>query len=127
METSSKLRVDRICMTFQLNSRDGKGGNGAGALVALDDVSFDVRDREFVALIGPSGCGKSTLLKIIHGLLRADRGVVLVDGRQVTRPGFDRALVFQNAALLPWRTAQRNIELGLEAKGLPKEQRAEIA
>jgi NitT/TauT family transport system ATP-binding protein len=86
-----------------------------GATVdALKGVSFDLEPGEFVSVVGPSGCGKSTLLNIIDGLLPPTDGTIAVDGTQVTEPGRDRALVFQEASLLPWRTVMTNITFGLE-------------
>lgn len=96
-------------------------------LQALDRVSFDVHDHEFLSILGPSGCGKSTLLRILDGLTPFDGGTVLVDGSPVTGPGPDRAVVFQNFALLPWATVLDNVSLPLEAKGLPGPQRKELA
>jgi NitT/TauT family transport system ATP-binding protein len=93
----------------------------------LIDVSFEVRLREFVAVIGPSGCGKTTLVKIVHGLLPPNAGVVELNGAPVTRPTFHCGLVFQNAGLLPWRTAQKNVEFGLETKGIDRAGRRELA
>ncbi|MET0508325.1 MAG: ABC transporter ATP-binding protein [Burkholderiaceae bacterium] len=80
----------------------------------LRSVSFDVDNGEFVSLIGHSGCGKSTVLNIVAGLLRADTGGVIVDGREVDSPGPDRALVFQNHSLLPWLTVYQNVEIAVD-------------
>jgi NitT/TauT family transport system ATP-binding protein len=96
-------------------------------LPVLVDVTFDVRVREFVAVIGPSGCGKTTLVKIVHGLIPPNSGVVELNGEPVVRPTFHCGLVFQNAGLLPWRTAQRNVEFGLETKGVHRAERRELA
>ena len=96
-------------------------------LVALYDVSFSVRKNEFVCLLGPSGCGKTTLIRIIAGLIRADRGEVLVGGKPVTDPGRDRCMVFQQFGLLPWRTVLGNVEFGLEIEGAPRAERHEVA
>ena len=96
-------------------------------LVALYDVSFSVRKNEFVCLLGPSGCGKTTLIRIIAGLIRADRGEVLVGGKPVTEPGRDRCMVFQQFGLLPWRTVLGNVEFGLEIEGAPRAERHEVA
>src|SRR5215470_2391852 len=92
-------------------------------VLALDDVSLDMRPREFVALLGPSGCGKSTLLYLIGGFLPVERGRILVDGRPVAAPGPDRGIVFQHFALFPWKTVRANVLYGLERAGLPREQR----
>jgi len=94
---------------------------------ALADVSLSIHENEFVSIIGPSGCGKTTLLKMIDGLIPYDSGRILVDGRQVTAPGPDRAVVFQAFALLPWRTVLANVEFSLELRRLPKEERTKIA
>ncbi|MDR3692785.1 MAG: ABC transporter ATP-binding protein [Fimbriimonas sp.] len=94
---------------------------------ALDKVSFDVEAGEFLVLVGPSGCGKSTLLNIIAGLEKADFGEVLIDGKPVTKPGPDRALVFQDGALFPWLNVRKNVEFGLRQKGVPKGQASERA
>src|SRR6185437_14503236 len=88
-------------------------------LVALDGVNLAVMDGEFVAIVGPSGCGKTTFLSIVDGLITATGGRVLVDGDVVTRPGPDRAVVFQDASLLPWRTVRDNVLYGLECVGVP--------
>lgn len=84
--------------------------------LSLKDVSIHINDHEFVSLLGPSGCGKSTLLKIISGLLKADSGFVYLDGEQIKKPGRDRGMVFQEYALFPWMTVEKNIALGLELK-----------
>ena len=85
---------------------------------ALDRLTFSVRDGEVVALIGPSGCGKTTALRIAMGLETASAGRVTVDGTQVHGCGYDRGMVFQHAELLPWLTALKNVEFGLEMKGM---------
>ncbi len=86
-------------------------------VLALDDVSLDVRTREFLALLGPSGCGKSTLLYLIGGFLPIEGGRILVDGKPVAGPGPDRGIVFQHFALFPWKTVRANILYGLERQG----------
>jgi NitT/TauT family transport system ATP-binding protein len=91
-------------------------------VMALQDVSFEVNDGEFVSIVGPSGCGKSTLLSIIDGLIPATTGKTLLDGVEVSTPGNNRALVFQEASLLPWRTVLENVTFGLECKGMRRSQ-----
>jgi len=85
---------------------------------ALDDVTLDVGDGEFVSILGPSGCGKSTLLLMIAGLLAPSAGEIRIAGRAVTRPQTDVGIVFQNPVLLDWRTVLRNVMLQVEARGL---------
>src|ERR1700680_3231393 len=77
-------------------------------VLALDQVSLEVRDREFLALLGPSGCGKSTLLYLLGGFLPVEQGSIRVGGTTVTGPGPDRGIVFQNFALFPWKTVRQN-------------------
>lgn len=84
--------------------------------VALEPISLSITDGEFVALLGPSGCGKSTLLNMIAGLITATSGTITVDSKPVVGPGPDRAMVFQQPSLLPWRTTQSNIRYGLEMR-----------
>jgi NitT/TauT family transport system ATP-binding protein len=92
-------------------------------VLALDDVSLEIGNREFVALLGPSGCGKSTLLYLIGGFLPVETGAIRVDGKLVAGPGPDRGIVFQHFALFPWKTVRGNILYGLERQGLSKEER----
>jgi NitT/TauT family transport system ATP-binding protein len=99
-----------------------------GQVAALRDVSFGVATSELVCVVGRSGCGKTTLLNILAGFLPPTKGDVLIAGRPVTGKGLDRGIVFQDfAQLFPWRTAQRNVEFGLEMKGMPRAERAETA
>ena len=100
----------------------------SGPIEALHDVSLSVGAGEFCTLIGPSGCGKSTLLGMLGGLVTADTGRLLVDGRPVNGPDPRRvATVFQDAGLFPWRTALENVEFGLELQGVPRERRRAVA
>jgi NitT/TauT family transport system ATP-binding protein len=87
--------------------------------VALKEVSLQVQDGEFVSFLGPSGCGKTTLLNAIDGLKRVTRGEIRIDGQVVSKPGKDRAMVFQSSALLPWRSVLGNVTYGLELQGAP--------
>ncbi|HXT04845.1 MAG TPA: ABC transporter ATP-binding protein [Casimicrobiaceae bacterium] len=112
----SDIAFDDVTRVFE---RDGKG------VLTLDGISFDVRDREFVALVGPSGCGKTTCLRMAAGLEFPTSGTVSVGGRPVTKPGPDRAVVFQQFALFPWKTVHENIDFGLRSKGLPESKRRE--
>lgn len=117
---AEKLRVDRVFKTFR--------GTAAGQDTrVLDDISLSVSGGEIVSVVGPSGCGKTTLLRIIDGLLEPDSGTIAVDGRAVRGPGIDRAVVFQQPNLLPWRNALRNVELGLEFQRIRAAERADRA
>ena len=93
---------------------------------ALEDVSLDIAEHEFVALIGPSGCGKTTVLRLANGLIEPDAGTILVDG-QTPRPGPDMGFVFQAFRLIPWASARANIEFALESLPLSRAERAERA
>src|SRR6266540_1768227 len=88
-----------------------------GPVVAVENVNAEIHDGEFVCILGHSGCGKSTVLSIIAGLQQATLGGVVIDGREVTEPGADRAVVFQSPSLLPWLTASQNVELAVERAG----------
>ncbi|GGP77123.1 ABC transporter ATP-binding protein [Streptomyces calvus] len=104
--------------------KDRAGNRRTSRFTALDGVDLEIADGEFVVIVGPSGCGKSTLLDLLAGLDRPTGGRILLDGRPVTGPGPDRSVVFQQYALLPWRTALGNVEFGLEATGVPRRPRA---
>ena len=95
-------------------------------VVALDGVDLEVAEGEFLTVVGPSGCGKTTLLNVLAGLLPKTRGTVLLDGREVRGPGPDRGVVFQEFAIMPWRTVEKNIAHGLEIQSVPKEERSAI-
>lgn len=97
------------------------------SFTALQDIDVEVRAGEFLVLVGPSGSGKSTLLDLLGGLAKPSAGQILLDGKPITGPGLDRGIVFQQYALLPWRTARTNIEFGLEAKGIGRRERRQIA
>jgi nitrate/nitrite transport system ATP-binding protein len=88
--------------------------NGKKTTEVLQNISLEVQQKEFISLIGHSGCGKSTLLNIIAGLTPASEGNVILDGREVYRPGPDRAVVFQNHSLLPWLTVYQNVRLAVD-------------
>jgi NitT/TauT family transport system ATP-binding protein len=116
---SDLIAVEHVGKRYQTSS---------GPVEALHDVSLAVGAGEFCTVIGPSGCGKSTLLGMLGGLVAADAGRVLVDGRPVTAPDPRRvATVFQEAGLFPWRTALENVEFGLEVQGVPRDRRRAVA
>jgi len=101
------IRLDGLTVVYE-KPRDG------GSFVAVANACLDVERGTFVTIVGPSGCGKSSLLLAIAGLIRPAKGRVLVNGRPVSGPGRDRAMVFQDFALLPWRTVLENVRFGLE-------------
>jgi NitT/TauT family transport system ATP-binding protein len=96
-------------------------------VLALEDVSLSVAEREFLALLGPSGCGKSTLLYLLGGFLPTEKGNILIEGKPVGAPGPDRGIVFQHFALFPWKTVRSNILYGLERMGLERNEREKRA
>src|SRR5262249_30604460 len=102
---NAKISFRDVVMTYPL-----KGAT----FTALGQVSLDIGDREFVAVVGPSGCGKSTLLSMVAGLVEPTSGTVTVDGAPVTGPGPDRGVIFQQYALFPWLTVRGNVEFGLK-------------
>lgn len=96
------------------------------AVLALDDVSFEIADREFCTIIGHSGCGKTTMLNLLAGFEQPTAGQVLVNGTAVGPPTWERSMVFQDYALFPWLTVEQNISFGLEMKKVPLEARIEV-
>ncbi len=96
-------------------------------ILALDGIDLDVRPGEFVLLLGPSGCGKSTLLNIIAGFLRPTSGQAIHGNEEIRGPDRRRTVVFQDYALFPWMTVQRNVEFGLKSQGIPQKERHETA
>ncbi|MCK0089433.1 ABC transporter ATP-binding protein [Rhodococcus sp. F64268] len=119
-QTDPKLRLEHVTKQFAVRGSSDR-------FTAIDDISIDLAEGEFLVLVGPSGCGKSTLLDLLGGLSEPTSGRILLDGREISGPGLDRGIVFQQYALLPWRTARSNIEFGLEAKGLQKKERRNLA
>ena len=109
-------------VSHRYTQRDAVGGAWA-----LRGISLAVESGTFVSLLGPSGCGKTTLLRIINGLVHPSLGEVVIDGKRVTGPSADRAMVFQEFNLLPWRTARRNVEMPLEVLGFPADRRDAIS
>ncbi len=96
-------------------------------LRALGSFDIAVEEGEFLSIVGPSGCGKSTFLNILLGLIKPDSGEITIHGKKLAGPGTDRAMVFQEFGLLPWRTVRHNIELGLELKKIPAAKRRAVA
>ena len=94
---------------------------------ALDHVSLQIEKGEFLCLLGPSGCGKTTLLNSVAGFEKVNSGSIQIDGKHVLEPCISNVTIFQNYGLLPWRTVQKNVELGLESKKLSKKERHDIA
>ena len=104
-----KVHIDNVVKKF--NGRNGE-------MVALNGVTLDIHDNEFICVVGPSGCGKSTLLNIIAGLLESTSGQVYCDGELVTGTGTERGVVFQQYALFPWLTVKKNVMFALEMRGI---------
>jgi NitT/TauT family transport system ATP-binding protein len=100
----------------------GKTFGGEEGVRALQNISCQIFDREFVAVLGPSGCGKSTMLRIIGGLIPHEEGTATVLGKPVRGPSDDIGIVFQRANLLPWRTVEGNLRLGVEESNVPTEE-----
>ena len=115
MDAAAQIVIDRLSHVY----RPPRGR----PVTALDNVSLEVRDREFVALLGPSGCGKSTLLYLVGGFLPVERGAISVEGKPIAGPGPDRGIVFQHFALFPWKTVLNNVLYGLEKLGMAREER----
>ena len=107
--SSVRVRIDNVYKTFYSRGTE---------TVALNGVSLDIHDNEFVSVVGPSGCGKSTLLNIIAGLTAPTEGKVYCDGREVTGTGTERGVVFQQYALFPWLTVKKNVMFALEMRGV---------
>lgn len=112
--TQPHIRISRVGKVFSGGDRE---------VVALDDINLDIKPGEFICLLGPSGCGKSTLLNAVAGFSLPTTGSILVDDKPVLSPGPDRGMVFQEYALFPWMTVEKNIAFGLE---IQKQTRAQI-
>jgi len=100
---------------------------GKGTLLAVDNIDLTAQQGEFVAIVGPSGCGKTTVLNMLAGLMKASAGTVKRHGNPVTGPSRDIGYMLARSALTPWRTTRRNVELGLDIRGIPKAERKERA
>lgn len=120
-----KLMSQKI--SFEFVEKTFPARNGKPEFTAVSDVNLNVSEGEFLTIVGPSGCGKSTILDMLGGLTKPTKGRILINGKEITGPGLDRAIVFQQYALYPWRTAIQNVVFGLEAKGVPKKERIEQA
>ncbi|SKA34231.1 ABC transporter ATP-binding protein [Consotaella salsifontis] len=110
---------------FENVSKTFPGRRGAAANTVIAGFSGEVAVNEFLCLLGPSGCGKSTVLNMVAGFAKPTSGRISVGGRLVRGPGPDRGIVFQQYALFPWYSVARNVELGLEAKAVPRAERRE--
>ena len=117
-ENLTKLKIYNVYKEYQ--GRNGK-------TIALNGVSLDIKENEFICVVGPSGCGKSTLLNIIAGLLEPTSGTVTLDGKVIEGTGVERGVVFQQYALFPWRTVLKNVMFPLEMKKVPKAEAEAIA
>ncbi|MBD2461877.1 ABC transporter ATP-binding protein [Oscillatoria sp. FACHB-1407] len=106
----AKLKAENICIDYFVK-------RSQRLVPAVQDVSFEVEEGQFLAIVGPSGCGKTTLLNVIAGLLPVKTGTISLDGEAIAGPGRDRAMVFQSPALMPWRTVISNVMYGLELQG----------
>lgn len=118
LKSPSFLKVNHLCKAYKTGDRE---------TIILKDINLTIADREFISIIGHSGCGKSTLLKIVAGLEQATSGSVLLEGREIRKPGAERMMVFQQYSLLPWLTVSQNIRLAIdevlkEASSIEKKQ-----
>lgn len=106
----------------KITVRDLTKSYNAGTVVALQDVSFEVEPYESLCILGPSGCGKTTLLRLLDCLIARDRGEIILDGKPVTDPRPDVAMVFQHFGLFPWKSLEENIAYGLTLRGKPRQE-----
>jgi NitT/TauT family transport system ATP-binding protein len=129
-EVTSSSELPLISVKEITKSFPKKGAKGRGRderLTVLGGVTFDLKRGSFTSIIGPSGCGKTTLLRIIDGLTQPDSGEVVFKGEPVTSPPSKMGFVFQQFGLLPWRTIKKNVELGLELRGIDPSERERVA
>ena len=119
-DLATKLRAQDVTIHYWLERANRP-------FLAVCGVSFDVKAGEFLSIVGPSGCGKTTFLNAVDGLHPISGGTLTLDGRPITRPGRDRAMVFQQASLLPWRTVLGNVIYGLELQGRPMSEARKLA
>lgn len=123
----SKIECTNVTKTFEVRSKDKNNDSNTTTFTALGGVNLSINKGEFLVILGPSGCGKSTFLDILAGLSEPDEGNCAIDGNPITGPGLDRGVVFQQYALLPWRTALHNVTFPLESKNVEKDLREENA
>ncbi|MBQ9922157.1 MAG: ABC transporter ATP-binding protein [Clostridia bacterium] len=116
------LKTDSISRFY-----NNGGKNPENRYTVLDNVSLEIKDGEFVSVVGPSGCGKSTLINIIAGLDKPSGGKVLWNGKEITKPGHEFAMVFQESSLFPWLDVLSNMTFGLKVKGLSDKEATEKA
>ena len=117
------IKVEHLSVTYSRTSADGTDSS----VEVLRDLNFEIQNSEFCVIVGPSGAGKTTFLRVAQGLLRPTAGSLNIDGVTVDGPRRDCGFVFQNFGLLPWRSVQSNVELGLQIRHLPRNRRKEIA
>jgi len=123
---SSNLRISNVYKSFPAKQIKGSKEK-VDDFVAVENISLNVKAGEFLVIVGPSGCGKSTLLDLLAGLTEPTSGKITIDDKVITGPALDRGIVFQQYALFPWLTSLQNIEFGLEAKGIAKDERRKTA
>ena len=114
-ENNSEVLIDLqdVGMEFQ---------TGKGTVNVLQNINFKVRRGETLCIVGPSGCGKTTILNLISGFLKPTTGIISISGRQVTKPGPDRTVVFQKDSVFPWLTVRKNLEYGPKVRGIPRKE-----
>ena len=115
-----RLHIDGVSRTFA-------APHGGAPMRALDPVTLEVADNDFITILGPSGCGKSTLLRAVAGLDTPTTGHIALDGVTVARPGADRGMVFQSYTLFPWLTVRENVCFGLREKGMAASRQRELS
>lgn len=115
----SRIELQEVSVEFSTQNR--------GDFKALNGISLNVEEGELLAVIGPSGCGKTTLLNVIGGLIVPTGGQILLDGQEISGPGKDRGIVFQQDCVFMWRNVIRNVEYGLEMQKIPREERRKRA
>ncbi|HUN95172.1 MAG TPA: ABC transporter ATP-binding protein [Bradyrhizobium sp.] len=106
-KTAKRVQFDHVSLTF---------GTPKGSLNVVEDVSYDIHDGDFIAVIGPSGCGKTTMMSMLAGFQKPTAGQVLFDGKPVSGPGPERGVIFQEYGVFPWLTVKQNIAFGLQLK-----------